>query len=327
MKQKYDNFFKDISTWNGLVIGDIIIDEYFFVEPKGRAIKDPILSVDYLYSKRYAGGSLAMANNLSNLIQSVDLISVVGDYNREEKFLKEQLNKNIQLHTVEKKNAYTTIKRRYVDHTRNNKLFKIEYLSEEQLQKKETEKVINLIKQEIGRNNIIFVGDFGHGFINKKIISFLEQYSNKLCINVQTNSSNMGFNYITKFNKSNFASMDRRELQLATHNRTKTDDELLKELYNKKKFKNILLTLGKQGCKYINSNGIISDTAKTKSVVDAVGAGDATYIIAGLATQYGLPTNNTIQLANYVGAIAVKIMGNEKSISKKEIYNKLNGII
>ena len=42
-----------------LVIGDTIIDEYCFVAPRGGAIKDPMLTVDYIEEETYAGGILA----------------------------------------------------------------------------------------------------------------------------------------------------------------------------------------------------------------------------------------------------------------------------
>ena len=60
--------FKKIKT---LVIGDTIIDEYHFTIPKGRATKDPILSVDYVRQDKYAGGILAIANHISNFVDEI----------------------------------------------------------------------------------------------------------------------------------------------------------------------------------------------------------------------------------------------------------------
>ena len=72
---------KKLSSLRVLVIGDTIIDHYLFVEPKGRAIKDPILSVEYKSREIYAGGVLAVANHISDYIGEVKLVTLIGDEN------------------------------------------------------------------------------------------------------------------------------------------------------------------------------------------------------------------------------------------------------
>ena len=47
------------------------------------------------------------------------------------------------------------------------------------------------------------------------MIRFIEKNSKYLSINVQTNSSNIGFNYLTKFSKTNYFSIDEPEARLA----------------------------------------------------------------------------------------------------------------
>src|SRR3989344_2732869 len=78
-----------------LVIGDTIIDEYCFVEPKGRATKDPMLSVEFMHEERYAGGILAIANHLSNFVDQLSLITVLGDGYDQKEFVTGSLHKNI----------------------------------------------------------------------------------------------------------------------------------------------------------------------------------------------------------------------------------------
>ncbi len=72
-------YLEKMKNLNILVIGDAIIDEYYFTDPKGRTIKDPILSVDYVRHDRYAGGILAIANHISNFAKNVRLVTVLGD--------------------------------------------------------------------------------------------------------------------------------------------------------------------------------------------------------------------------------------------------------
>ena len=41
--------------------------------------------------------------------------------------------------------------------------------------------------------DIVIVADFGHGLIDNEVVKILER-AKKLCVNVQTNSGNRGFN-------------------------------------------------------------------------------------------------------------------------------------
>src|SRR3989344_7276533 len=97
-------YLEKMKSLNVLVIGDTIIDEYHFTDPKGRTIKDPILSVDYIRHERYAGGALAIANHISNFAKNVRLVTVLGDKKRNEEFIIKKLNKNISAKFFTKKN-------------------------------------------------------------------------------------------------------------------------------------------------------------------------------------------------------------------------------
>ena len=43
-----EELLKRLHSLKVLIIGDTIIDQYVFVRPKGRAIKDPILSTEFI---------------------------------------------------------------------------------------------------------------------------------------------------------------------------------------------------------------------------------------------------------------------------------------
>ena len=302
-----------------LIIGDTIIDEYVFVNPKGRATKDPILSVDYVSKERYAGGALAIANHLSEFVKEINLITILGKKKPDETFVKSHLNSNINPKFIYKNAGVTTIKRRYIDEIRNEKLFKVEYITDNPLIPEEIEQVLQMIKQKAPMADIIFVADFGHGFINKPIIQEIEKYSEKLCLNVQSNSANLGFNYITKYNSASFLSLDQKELQLCLQERFEDNEKLIKQLCEIRDFNSVLLTLGKKGNKIFKSGVFYDDCARAEKVKDAVGAGDAVFAIAGLLNHTGLNPKSIAYAGNCAGAIAANIMGNKENIKKQEL--------
>ncbi|MBW2993161.1 hypothetical protein KY317_01140, partial [Candidatus Woesearchaeota archaeon] len=311
---------KKLKKLKVLVIGDTIIDEYIFTLPKGRAIKDPILSLDFIRNERYAGGILAILNSVSRFVDKLNLVTMIGEHNSQEKFIRKVKPNNAKLKFFIKKNSPTTLKRRYIDNIRKGKLFKVEYINDNPIDSKTEFKIIKYLKKELPKYDMVIVGDFGHGFITKKIVNVLEKYSRFLAANIQTNSTNMGFNYITKYNKIDYLTSNENEIRLVMSNRFGNLVEILKKLKEKTKFKNILLTRGGEGCSYItNSGNVYSGISLTNNIRDVVGAGDAVFAVTSLLNYNKIDGELLIFLANCVGGMAVGIIGNKKNINKSTL--------
>jgi bifunctional ADP-heptose synthase (sugar kinase/adenylyltransferase) len=323
-KFKFEQIFgylEKLNKLNVLVIGDTIIDHYLFVSPKGRAIKDPILSVEYKNREVYAGGILATANHINDFVKKIKLVTLIGDHDSLLDFIKGSIRSNIELKTFIKENSPTTVKKRIVDFYRNNKLFKIEYINDEPISNDLTEEIINYLDEEIPKYDLVIVGDFGHGFINEGIRRKLEEKSKFLAVNVQSNSANMGYNYIRLYKKHNFVSMDEQELRLPLSRRFEEIDGVIKEAFALFKYDNFLITIGNKGSIFVNKGTTFEAPILTKSVKDTIGAGDAVFAITSLLV-YLKPENELVPfIGNCVGGIAVNIMGNKEYITKDNLLN------
>src|SRR3989338_5473062 len=318
--------FEKMKNLNVLVIGDTIIDEYYFTDPKGRTIKDPILSVDYVRHERYAGGILAVANHISNFVKNVRLVTVLGDKRRNEEFVSGKLNKNIDAKFFTKKNAFTTIKRRFIDNVRDTKMFKIEFITDTPISKELEKEIITYLSAELPKYDIVAVADFGHGFISDSIVNVLEGKSKYLCVNVQTNSANMGFNYFIRYKDPDYIVLNETELRLGMHSRFEPVNDIIKEFGRKNKYKKCLITLGKRGALYLKNGKTYEAAALTQTPKDTVGAGDAVFAITSLFDFIDGSPELMPFYANCIGAIAVSYMGNEKSIEKQDFLGLLGGL-
>lgn len=311
------NELKDLKI---LLIGDAIIDEYHFTVPKGRAVKDPIMSVDYLSHEVYLGGILAIANHVSNFAENLSLVCLLGENNSKEDFIRKSLNSNIITKFFVKKEAPTTVKTRFIDYARGHKLFKIEHINDLPISGELESEIVSFLKKELPKYDLVIVGDFGHGFISNDIIRALEEYSKYVSLNVQTNSANYGFNFITKYRHVNFTSMDESELKLALTSRFESIEDMMLRLAKMKLVDRMLITLGSKGCAYLNnSKEIIRCPILTHKVVDTVGAGDAVFSIVSLLTYRDADDELVPFIANCIGGIAVNILGNRESVSKEKL--------
>ena len=74
IKEHVENL-KDLKV---LVVGEAIIDEYYFCSGLGKSAKDPILAFKYENREMFMGGSLAVANHVSGICNEVGVVSLVG---------------------------------------------------------------------------------------------------------------------------------------------------------------------------------------------------------------------------------------------------------
>jgi rfaE bifunctional protein kinase chain/domain len=322
-----ESFFDKFKNLKVLVIGDTIIDEYVFVHPKGRAVKDPILSAEYRSSESYAGGIMAIANHLSTFVKEVTLVTLIGDQKSRIEFIRNSIKENTTLKTFVKKDSPTTVKERMIDMFRNNKLFKIEYMNDKPIDASLTLEITTYLEKELPNYDLVLVGDFGHGFINNEIRRTLEKNSKFLSINVQSNSSNMGYNYFNLYKRFDFISMDEQELRLPLSLRFEDIDQVIREMNRTFGFDKFLVTRGKNGCILFNKGNFSRAPVLTESVKDTVGAGDALFAISSLfayskANDYILPF-----VANCAGGIAANIMGNKESVTRESLTKFMTEVL
>ncbi len=286
----------------------------------GTASKDPVISTRKTNQEQFAGGVLAVGNHIAQFCENIELISVLGSQKSQECFIKNHLNKNIKPVFFFKKNSETIVKTRFLEEKRLTKIFKIENSDGEIIPTSIENDILRHLKSKIKDYEILVVSDFGHGLLSKNIRKYITKNSNYLALNVQTNSSNFGFNTISKYDKANFISLNNRELQMYFQDNEYHNTDLLKKLIKIKKYNKILLTASNEGVIFFDGNYIKTHKAFTSRPVDTIGAGDAVFSIGSLFS-YINQDEYIPQIANIVGAIAVKIIGNKEPVTKSKILD------
>ena len=119
-----NKIFKKINNLKVLVIGETIIDQYNYCEALGKSGKEPYLAFKDMYSKNYLGGAAAIANHMSDFVNQVKLISVIGENKEFHSFIKKNLKKKIKFDFFEKKNNPTILKKKFLKNKNKKKNFK-----------------------------------------------------------------------------------------------------------------------------------------------------------------------------------------------------------
>ena len=149
----------------------------------------------------------------------------------------------------------------------------------------------------------------------------MQSHSKFLSLNTQTNSTNIGYNYITKYSKADYVSIDEPEARLALQDNYSSINKLFYKLRKKVKFKLASITWGNNGTQVFYEKKIHHAPALSTKPIDTLGAGDAYFAISSLCSK-ALKNKEIIAfIGNVAGALKISYLGHRKYINKTELLN------
>lgn len=313
---------------NVLLVGDGIIDEYHYCDTMGKSAKSPLIVNKYISNETFAGGAFVIANHLASMVGSVKLVSLLGKNDSREQFVLDNLKPNVAPKFFYRDDSTTIVKKRYISQYTNQKLFEINYINDTYIESDFEKQIIEYLKTEMPKYDIVLVSDFGHGFITKNIIKVIREYSDKYAVNTQTNAANTGYNLITKYSDPYFICVDEPEMRLAAQEKYANIDEIAAAIKKVVRAKYLIVTLGKRGSIAIDKMGKVNRTPifSTK-VVDTIGAGDAFFAYTAPCFAADMPVDLVSFIGNAVGALAVQIVGNKKAVEKHELLEFMQNLL
>lgn len=322
IRSKIDNFKK----LNVLILGETIIDEYLFCEALGKSGKEPVLVYNEKYTELYLGGAAAVANNISDFSDNVTLLSYLGEKKTPlDNFILKKLKKNIKFEFIRKKNSVTIRKKRYVDEVNQRKVFGIYDLQDNPVTDKNEAKILDYLKSNLKKFDLVVALDYGHGLINNKIAEFISKNSKFLFLNTQLNASNYSTQRIDKFIQSDCIIINESELRNFIKDSSLKLNEIVTMLMNLTKTKKVIVTAGKRGVFTFNENlKDINCPAFATQVIDKIGSGDSMLSLVSLAMVSGLEDDLSLLIGSLAAADSVGSIGNSKNIKKHEILKSLN---
>ncbi len=330
-KYSFQNIMKtldDLKDLKVLLIGDGIIDEYYYCESMGKSPKAQLIVNKYVTHEVFAGGAFAIANHVAGLCDEVQLVTLLGRENTKEDFVLKNLKPNVGVKFFYKDDGPTVVKRRYINQYQKQKMFEINYINDNNISEKFEIEVVDYLKSIIHKYDLILVSDFGHGFITNELIRNIEEFPTKLAVNAQTNGANAGYNLITKYNKTNFICLDAPEARLATQEKYAEIEHVAKKLTNSIDTDFLTITVGSKGSLCINRNDEINRTpAFATKVVDLIGAGDAFFSLSSLCFALEMPMDLVSFFGNVIGALSVQIVGNKRSVEEYEIKEFIHAVL
>lgn len=320
-----------LSQMKVCIIGEPIVDSYVFCVPESISSKSPSISSRYLYEEQYAGGVLAIANHLVDFVKELHLYFTHGGEAYFEKILETRLDPRIKVRGVKLDRIPTPKKTRFITVDTSQRIFEITDIRADQWAHHTPEEFSRLVSDSASLADVTVLADFGHGLFEGSMLEATNRIPGFVALNVQTNSSNYGFNPFTKHKKFSFLSLDTREVRLAFHDRFTSPLELGKRAFNEVKGMgaSVAMTLGPNGSLYFSNrtDSTHFSPAFADGVIDATGAGDAFFGLSSLLVKSRCPELFVPFLGNVFAGLKTRIIGNKSAVSKVQFIKAYSSIL
>jgi len=311
------------------IIGEPIVDTYVFCVPESISSKNPCISAKFMYEENYAGGALAIANHMADFCKEVDLVFTHGNETYFQNLLQEKMDTRIHLQGIELKNIPTPRKTRYITMESTQRMFELTDLRHDQWKNQSPNAINRLISSEYAGDATI-IADFGHGLFENSVLEEVRKLKGFVSLNVQTNSSNFGFNPFTKHKNFSYLCIDTREARIAYHDRYTSPVELARRIHSDlKQNVAVSITLGPNGSYFFphEQGKELMSPAFADKVIDATGAGDAYFSMTSMLVKIGTPPAMVPFMGNIFAGLKTKIVGNKSPVSRAQFYKTIQSIL
>jgi rfaE bifunctional protein nucleotidyltransferase chain/domain len=329
---KIDEVLAKVARQKILVVGEPIVDTYRFCIPENISSKSPSISARFLYEENYPGGALAIANHLADFGEEVHLLITHGGEPYFLELLKEKIDERVTVHSVPVKNIPTPRKTRYISVDKSQRIFEITDVRADQWASNSPLEFSRKMLKVAQGKDLVVMADFGHGLFESDVLTSASDINSFIALNVQTNSSNYGFNTFQKHKRFNYLSLDTREARIAYHDRYSAPIDLGRLARNDSANFDaaVAMTLGPNGSYFFSGGKNGSEyfsPAFTDSVVDATGAGDAFFCLTSCLLKAGADCDLIPFLGNVFAGLKTKIIGNKTAVSRAALQKAVSAIL
>jgi D-beta-D-heptose 7-phosphate kinase/D-beta-D-heptose 1-phosphate adenosyltransferase len=304
-----------------LIIGDIILDEYWFGDSNRISPEAPIPVVNINSKDFRLGGAGNVVLNFSEINPNVTLVSSVGkdvDGKIIEKILKEKKIKSY----LKKINIGKSIKKLRV-FSGHHQMMRLDFESDKKNYKI---KLDQKLKKEINKSKLILLSDYRKGALIeiKKIIKYAKSKSKLIIIDPKGSD-------FSKYKHASIITPNMSEF-IEVVGKVNSKNQLIEKaraLILKNNLTGILVTRGKDGMTFVTKDKVIHKNAITQNVYDVTGAGDTVIATFSAYLVSGKNYEESMEMANIAASTVIKKIGtatvNKKEI--EEIYENKNEIL
>ncbi len=285
-----------------LVVGDVMLDRYWFGDVSRISPEAPVPVVKVERSEERPGGAANVARNIAALGARIALLSVVGADEAGASLARLLAEASIDASLHEDAQLNTTVKLRVLG--RQQQLLRIDFENaptHEVLQAKLAD-----FQQRIVACDVVILSDYGKGGLTHitEMIRLAREYKKPVLVDPK------GDDY-TRYQGASIITPNRAELREVVGRWTSEEDLLARvtRLRNDLGLDGLLLTRSEEGMTLFSDAGAVHEPALAREVYDVSGAGDTVIATMAVMLASGLTMAESMVWANRAAGVVVGKLG------------------
>ena len=307
----------NLSNAKVLVIGDVILDQYWLGETTRISPEAPAPIVNIENMENRLGGAANVAMNASSLGAAVTLVGVVGSDENGNRLLDLLGGTTINTEIVCKENFKTPTKLRVV--SRNQQLLRLDY--EDNDEEMDNTEVIEICKKQIPDYETIVISDYDKGAVTRvgEIIGAARKENKQVIVDPKGTS-------FSKYKNATIITPNYQEFRQVAgpcSDEAKLEDKAVR-MCRELNLDALLITRSERGMSlYAQGQQARHFPTQAKEVYDVTGAGDTVVGLFASAMSANYSLSDSVKIANLGAGIAVSKFGTV-SVTMEELDRNLH---
>lgn len=325
-KADWENFFATrVGKCNVLVIGDVMMDKYYYGEVRKFASDAPVPVAKIVKRRNSLGAAANIAHNLANLGCKTSVAGFVGDDHNFET-LSVQLQKcGIDREGLIATDWPTTTKVRIM--SGHVQMFRMDFEDMTPRSDEQFDALKDFVKRRLNDSlDAIVLADYEKGVCTERF-----------CASVIRAAHNHGVPVVVmpygqqwiKYAQADYVTPNVAKINKILLSPIKTDDDDAAEragryIMRKFKIKNVLATRSESGVTLVTEDDAFHLPTRAQEVFDSAGAGDTVAAVLAMALAGGLKPVDGAYIANVAAGIVLRKSGTY-AITREDVLNALAG--
>ncbi|HLE67453.1 MAG TPA: D-glycero-beta-D-manno-heptose-7-phosphate kinase [Burkholderiales bacterium] len=297
-----------------LVVGDVMLDRYWFGEVSRISPEAPVPIVRFEQLQEQMGGAANVANNCVALGARTQLLSVVGNDEAGERLARLVEEAGIRASLHRDASIPTTVKLRVIGTPKKQQLLRIDF--ETQPSREVLASKLADFAAALPACNVVVLSDYGKGGLRHigRMIRLAHAAGKKVLVDPK------GDEY-SRYKGAHIVTPNLEELRKVVGT-WKNETDLRRRAQKLRRglgLQALLLTRGSEGMTLYTVRGAMNVKADKREVYDVSGAGDTVIAALGAMLGAGVRLDQAVRIANRAAGIVVEKFGAAVA-TRKEVF-------
>ena len=324
-KEKLMQFvLNDISKTRILVVGDVMLDRYYYGEVTRISPEAPVPITHITKITDTMGGAANVAHNLALLDCQTSIAGFVGDDFHCQTLLDKFISRGIDYKGIIYRQEPTTTKLRVIGG--HQQMLRLDFEDTAPVASLYANRLVDFVEQSLAAGlDAVILSDYGKGACTEDVCSRIIEACTNSEVPVFVDPKGRDW---SKYTNADYITPNVKEINEILEKPIKNRDEAIVQaatyIMRKYQIKNILATRSEAGMSLVQPDQVYHIPTKAQEVFDVSGAGDTVIAVFALCIAGGLRPMEAAYLSNLAASVVVGKLGTY-AVSNTELQQVLQG--